>query len=369
MVQSADVIVIGGGIAGASAASELASDRKVVLLEMEDRPGYHTTGRSAAMFVPTYGPPLVMALTRAASDFFHRTPEGFADTPILSPRGELMLVGPGDEAEAEKSRAMGLKDITMEEGKALIQLLRTDRLVALLLDEAAQSIDVDVLHQGFLRRFRQRGGMLACDAEVTRLARSGGLWKAETKQGAFEAPVVVNASGAWADVVAGRAGVKPLGMTPKRRSAALVSMPVDISRWPLTFGAGETFYFKPMGGKLMISPADVTPVEPHDAWADDMLLAEAIERFQSVIDHEVSHIDHTWGGLRTFSPDNELVIGFDPEAEGFFWLVGQGGYGIQTSPAASRLAAALVRQAPPPADIAAQGLKAESLSPARFGRS
>ena len=368
MVQSADVIVIGGGIAGASAASELAADRKVVLLEMEERPGYHTTGRSAAMFVPTYGPPLVQALTRAASDFFHRTPKDFTDTPILSPRGELMLVGPGEEEEAEKSRAMGLKDITLEQGRDLIQLLRTDRLVALLLDEAAQSIDVDVLHQGFLRRFRQRGGTLVCDAEVTRLSRSGGKWRAETRQGTFEAPVIVNASGAWADVVAQRAGVKPMGMTPKRRSAALVSMPVDISRWPLTFGAGETFYFKPMGGKLMISPADTTPVEPHDAWADDMLLAEAIERFQAVVDHEVTHLDHTWGGLRTFSPDTELVIGFDPQADGFFWLVGQGGYGIQTSPAASRLAAALVRREPVPADIAAEGITGRSLSPSRFAR-
>ncbi|MGE0210883.1 MAG: NAD(P)/FAD-dependent oxidoreductase [Parvibaculaceae bacterium] len=366
MVQSADVIVIGGGIAGASAASELASDRKVVLLEMEDRPGYHTTGRSAAMFVPTYGPPLIMAITRASADFFHNTPEGFADTPILSPRGELMLVQPGEEEEAEKARAMGLKDISMEKGKALIQLLRTDRLVALLLDEAAQSIDVDVLHQGFLRRFRQRGGTLTCDAEVTRLGRSNGTWRAETKQGAFEAPVVVNASGAWADIVAGRAGVRPCGLTPKRRSAALLSMPVDISRWPLTFGAGETFYFKPMGGKLMLSPADVTPVEPHDAWADDMLLAEAIERFQNVIDHEVTHIDHTWGGLRTFSPDGELVVGFDPEAQGFFWLAGQGGYGIQTSPAASRLAGALIRGAGVPADLVSEGITAAALSPARF---
>lgn len=368
MVQSADVIVIGGGIAGASAASELASDRKVVLLEMEERPGYHTTGRSAAMFVPTYGPPVIMAITRASADFFHNTPEGFADTPILSPRGELMLVGPGDEAEAEKARAIGLKDISMEEGKALIQLLRTENLVGLLLDEAAQSIDVDVLHQGFLRRFRQRGGTLLCDAEVTRLTRSHGTWKAETRQGTFEAPVVVNASGAWADVLADRARVKRRGLTPKRRSAALVSMPVDISRWPLTFGAGETFYFKPMGGKLMISPADVTPVEPHDAWADDMLLAEAIERFQQVVAHEVTHIDHTWGGLRTFASDGDPVVGYDPEAEGFFWLVGQGGYGIQTSPGLSRLAAALVRKEPVPADIAREGLTAQSLSPARFDR-
>lgn len=367
-MESADVIVIGAGIAGASAAAELAADRKVVLLEAEERPGYHSTGRSAAMYVPTYGPPIILALTRASGPHFRNPPEGFADAPILSKRGELMLAGPGDEAEVEKSRALGMREIPLSEGKALISLLRTEVLSTLLIDTAAEDIDVDILHQGFLRLFRRRGGRLVCDAEATGLVRKGADWVVTTRQGEFSAPVVVNASGAWADVIAGRAGVAPKGLTPKRRSAALIPMPVDISGWPLTFGAGESFYFKPMGGKLMISPADATPVEPHDAWADDMLIAEAIERFQAVIDHEVTHVEHTWAGLRTFSPDGDPVVGFDADAKGFFWLVGQGGYGIQTSPALSRTAAALVRGEPIPADIAAQGVTEEALSPRRFGQ-
>jgi D-arginine dehydrogenase len=237
-----------------------------------------------------------------------------------------------------------------------------------LIDRAAEDIDVDLLHQGFLRRFRQAGGRLVCDAAASAIERRAGSWSLTTRAGTFEAPVVVNAAGAWADAVAGLAGVAPIGLQPRRRSAALVSPPagVDVSGWPLTFGAGETFYFKPMGGKIMISPADATPVEPHDAWADDMKIAEAIELYQQHMDHEITRLDHTWAGLRSFAPDGEPVVGYDPEAEGFFWLAGQGGYGIQTSPALSRTAAALILHEDVPGDVRAQGADAAAISPRRF---
>lgn len=364
-----DVIVVGAGIAGASLAAALQPRMRVLVVEMEERPGYHTTGRSAAMYVPSYGPPMVLALTRASGPFFHRPPDGFCAAPLLSPRGELMLVDAGREAEAEKARALGLSDIAVEEVRKFLPLLRPHSVVAALIDQAAMDIDVDLLHQGFLRSFRQAGGSLVCDAAVTAIDRRNGGWSVASRKGSFAAPLLVDAAGAWADEVAKLAGVAPLGLVPKRRSAALVPPPegIDVSAWPMTFGAGETFYFKPIGGKIMISPADATPVEPHDAWADDMKIAEAIDLYQAHMDHEVTRLDHTWGGLRTFAPDGEPVVGHDPEEPAFFWLAGQGGYGIQTSPALSRAAAALVLGEAFPADIAAEGASPAALAPARFG--
>ena len=369
MSEKFDVIVIGAGIAGASVAAELQSRQKVVVLEMEDRPGYHSTGRSAAMYVPTYGPEMILALTRASGDFFHHPPSGFAEAPLLSPRGELMLVDAGHEAEAAKARALGLQEISIDEVRALIPLIRPESIVLALIDRGAEDIDVDLVHQGFLKRFRAAGGRLSCDHRVTGLERRGGVWTATTGNGTFEAPVVVNAAGAWADEVAKLAGVTPIGLQPKRRSAALVAPPdgVDVSGWPLTFGAGETFYFKPISGKIMISPADATPVDAHDAWADDMKIAEAIELYQMHMDHEITRLEYTWGGLRSFVADGEPVVGYDPHAEGFFWLAGQGGYGIQTSPALSRSAAALICCEEMPADVVAEGASAAAISPNRLG--
>ncbi len=368
MSETFDVIVIGAGIAGASVAARLQPRRKVLVVEMEDRPGYHSTGRSAAMYVPTYGPPMVLALTRASGKFFRSPPGGFAEAPLLTPRGELMLVDAGHEAEAEKARALGLKDISHDEVASLLPLIRPESFTMALLDREAEDIDVDLLHQGFLKSFRRAGGALKCDAGVRAMQHRGGCWQVETRAGTFEAPVVVDAAGAWADEVAKLAGAAPVGVQPRRRSAALVTPPdgVDVSGWPLTFGAGETFYFKPMGGKIMISPADATPVEPHDAWADDMRIAEAIELYQAHMDQEITRLDHTWAGLRSFAPDGEPVVGYDSAIEGFFWLAGQGGYGIQTSPALSLTAAALICHEDLPAEVAAEGAKVAALSPKRF---
>ncbi len=368
MSETFDVIVIGAGIAGASVAAELQPGQKVLLLEMEDRPGYHSTGRSAAMYVPTYGPEMILALTRASGAFFHHPTPGFAEAPLLSPRGELMLVDAGHADEADKARALGLVEISMDEVRAMIPLIRPEAVEVALIDRGAEDIDVDLVHQGFLKRFRSAGGRLSCGHRVTGLERRGGVWTATTAAGSFEAPVVVNAAGAWADEVAKLAGVTPIGLQPKRRSAALVAPPegIDVNGWPLTFGAGETFYFKPISGKIMISPADATPVDPHDAWADDMKIAEAIELYQTHMDHEITRLEYTWAGLRSFVADGEPVVGYDPEAEGFFWLAGQGGYGIQTSPALSRTAAALIRHEDMPADVVAEGASAAAISPNRL---
>jgi len=370
MTQTSDVIVIGAGIAGASVAAELAADRSVTILEMEDRPGFHSTGRSAATWLPTYGPPCVRALTRASGDFLKQPPVGFCETPITSPRGEMLLGLPGQEEAIEECRSVGMQDITLEDARQNIPLLRTDAIDCVLFDGTCLDIDVDALHQSYLRLFKKRSGSLHCNNPATAISKRNGSWHVATGQDNFEAPVLVNAAGAWCDEIAGMAGLPLIGLQPMRRSVALIPAPagLNIDAWPVTANAAITFYFKPQSGMLLVSPADATPVDPHDAWADDLALAEAIDQLQQYLDIEVTRIEHTWGGLRTFAPDGDLVVGFDPVADGFFWLAGQGGYGIQTSPALSRTAAALIAGHDIPADIAEHGVSAAPLSPARFVR-
>lgn len=370
MAETADIIVIGGGIAGASAAAEIAAsgDRRVLLLEMESQPGYHATGRSAAMYEPCDGAPLVRALTRASGGFFANPPEGFAEAPLLSPRGVLMLAYPGDEALIETAKQWGYEEVDAAFARARLPIVKTDGATAILWDGTAQDIDVDALHAGRLRAFRRAGGRIVVDATVESGERRDGLWRLRTKAGEFAAPIIVNAAGAWADLVAASCGVRPVGLQPKRRSAAIIAGPAGsrVDAWPEILPADISFYCKPMGGKLMLSPADEDPAEPHDAWADDLRLAEAVERLEATIDLTVQRLERTWGGLRTFAPDGLPVVGFDAEAEGFFWLGGQGGYGIQTSPALSRMAAALVAGGALAGDLCEDGVEASVLSPRRF---
>ncbi|MGI9480931.1 MAG: NAD(P)/FAD-dependent oxidoreductase [Hyphomicrobiales bacterium] len=369
MGETADIVVIGAGIAGASVAMRLADEFSVIILEAEDAPGYHSTGRSAAMWVPEYGPPEIRALTKASGAFFQNRPDGFSQADILSPRGELIVALDGqEELLAEQAEiAPHLHELNPLEVAALVPLVRAVHVIGGLHDDTAQEIDVDALLQGFLRTFRHADGKLVCSARVGTLAYDG-AWKIGTPAGEFSAPVIVNAAGAWGDVVAQLAGVEPVGLVPKRRSAALVPLPdeVNASAWPLTIDAAETVYFKPSSGQLIVSPADETPVEPHDAWAEDITIAEAIDQFQKLVDVEVTRVNHTWAGLRTFPPDGNPVVGYDREAEGFFWLVGQGGYGIQTSPALSQTAAALLKNQPVPAEIESFGVCHSALNPNRF---
>ena len=367
-----DIIIIGGGIAGMSAAAELAADHKVCVLERETAAGYHSTGRSAATFVPSYGPPAIQALARASEAFLTGADETFWPAPLLSPRGEVMMIAAGEEAHVAEGLALGLRDMPLEELHARVPLLKRDVLLAALVDDAARDIDVDLLLQGYVRQLKARGGGIEYKAEVTGFTRHYGAWQVETAKGEqFSAGMVINAAGGWASEIGRRAAAQPITITPKRRSAMLLDMPqgCGLDAWPLCFGAGESFYFKPMGGRLMLSPADATPVEPHDAWADDMALAEAVEQFQQVIDFEVTHAGQTWGGLRSFANDGNPVVGFDESQDNFIWVAGQGGYGIQTAPAMARLVAGLVNAGRVPDDIAQSGLEQATVSPARFAAS
>jgi D-arginine dehydrogenase len=365
-----DIVVVGGGIAGFSVAAELSAEHNVCVVERETAAGYHSTGRSAATFVPNYGPAPIQALAKASEAFFDSAPNDFAESPLLNPRGEAMMIAPGEETHIAEGEALGLRLMPLDELRTRVPLLRRDALVAAMIDESARDLDVDLLLQGYIKLFKARGGTVMTEAEVTGFTRHYGAWQVQTSAGDLSCAMVVNAAGAWATPVAKLAGAQEIEITPKRRSAMLLDMPdgVDLTQWPLCFCAGEAFYFKPMGGKLMLSPADATPVEPHDAWADDMALAEAVEKFQNVIDFEVTHAGSTWGGLRSFTADGSPVAGFDEAQDNFFWLAGQGGYGIQTAPAMARLAAALVNGRHLPDDIVFAGLEIDAVSPARFNK-
>ncbi len=365
-----DFIVVGAGIAGASVAAELAADARVLLLEAEDQPGYHTTGRSAALYTCAYGPPVIRALSRASGAFFRNPESPHIDHPLLRRRGALFIAREGQEdalfqLEAELGDAV--RRLEREQVGALVPLLRSGYVTEALLEDAASDIDVMALHQHYLKTFRAAGGVLRTGAAVTALVREPSVWRAEAAADIYQAPVVVNAAGAWADAVAQMAGAMPVGLVPMRRTALLVSPPTGLSSeaWPLVVDAEEQFYLKPDAGKLLISPADETPSPPCDAQPDEMDVAICIDRIETAFELSVKRIDHKWAGLRSFVADRCPVIGFDPEVAGFFWLAGQGGYGIQSAPAAARTAAALARGREIPDDIRNEGVSEAALSPRR----
>lgn len=353
-----DFVIVGGGIAGVSAAARLSALGSVLLLEAEDALAHHASGRSAALYEPRYGLPPVVELSLASGDFFR------AADKVLSPRG-LMIVGRTEEAAEVASDAgtMHLEMMSVAEARAIVPVLN-DRVAVAAYGNHAWDIDTDLLLQGFAREARSRGATILTGAKVTGIRREGAGWRIATATGEHGGAVLVNAAGAWADAVAAMAGVRMLGLQPNRRSMARIPAPGghDVSRWPMLFGAGETWYAKPDAGALIVSPADEHPMEPHDAWADDMVLAEGLARYEEMVTTPVTRLLASWAGLRTFAPDRVLVIGRDLVEPAFFWLAGQGGYGFQTSPAASRLAADLLGGTAPELDA---GVVA-ALSPGRF---
>jgi D-arginine dehydrogenase len=347
-----DAIVIGAGMAGATAAAHLVTPEarglKVALLEAEDSAGYHTTGRSAAIWIQNYGPPDVRRLSIASRPFFENPPEGFAPGPIFAQRAVVTLAPPDQRAalEAMLAAGEGLEPIALDDVAAMVPPLRRDYAVAAAIERDAFDMDVAGLHQGFLQMLKRAGGVIALRHKAGRIARRNGAWHAETSSGVtFTAPVIVNAAGAWGDEVARLAGVAPIGLQPKRRTALIVDPgPHDCAAWPLLGDAGHSWYVRPEARrKLMVSPADETDMDPHDVQPDEFDVAIAVDRMQAALDIPVHRVEHRWAGLRSFTPDRSLAIGADADAPGFFWCIGQGGYGIQTAPAAGALLAALVR--------------------------
>jgi D-arginine dehydrogenase len=369
-----DFLIIGGGIAAASIGYWLAPHGRVTLLERESQPGYHSTGRSAALFLASYGTPQVRALTLASRAFLDRPPEDFADVPILSPRGALFVATPeqaqllDDHVALLRAMSPQSRRLSREQTLAIVPVLRGELLLGGAYEPDASDIDVHALHQGYLKGVRSHGGRLGCDAEVSAIERSGGQWRVQAGGREHRARVLINAAGAWCDHIAQLAGVRPIGLVPKRRSAFIFAPPqgMDVSRWPSVVGADESWYFKPDAGMLLGSPANADPVPPQDVQPEELDIALGIERIQTHTTLQIRRPTRTWAGLRSFVADGDLVGGFDVDAPGFFWAAAQGGYGIQTSAAMGMACAALARGLPLPAPIADFGLTPAMLSPARL---
>ena len=350
------VAVIGGGVAGLSAAARLAPHAEVTVFETEAHLGYHASGRSAAMFEENYGNAAVRALNRASREWFETS-------DVLTPRG-LLMVALEDEVPVFETDLsdMGMEEIGVSAARERMPIL-SNGIVRAAIHEGASDIDTGRVLDLFGYLVTDAWGKVLKGAEVVGITRTK-AWNVRTREDAFEFDIVVNAAGAWADRVAEMAGVRPLGLQPYRRSMARLPAPGghDVRGWPMLFGPGETWYAKPDAGGWIVSPADEDPVPPMDAWADDMVLAEGLARYEAHVTEPVTRVQTNWAGLRTFAPDRTLVIGPGPSADGFFWMAGQGGYGFQTAPAASELLADLVLGRSPglPDTVVA------ALSPGRF---
>lgn len=374
-MQTCDYLVVGAGIAGASIAYWLAPHGRTVVLEREAQPGYHSTGRSAAQYIATYGTPQVRALTLASRAFLDQPPPGFCDAPLLRQRATLTVGQTGQQAELDEAWAVlqSVTDtgryLTPEQACAIVPALRPERLIGAILEPESYDMDVHAMHQGYLRGVKQYGGQIVTHAEVQAVEKVGALWRVQAGDAVYEAPVLVNAAGAWCDHIATLAHVKPIGLTPKRRSAFTFKPPagMDTADWPLVIAADHSFYFKPDAGMLLGSPANADPTHAQDVQPEELDIALGAHHIEEATTLQVRPA-HTWAGLRSFVADGDLVGGFAPDAPGFFWVAAQGGYGIQTSAAMGEACAALARGLPLPAHIARFGLTADMLSPARLSR-
>jgi D-arginine dehydrogenase len=370
-----DFLVCGSGIAGASIAYELAAHGSVLVVEREDRHGYHTTGRSAAMYIESYGAAPIRALTAASRGFFDNPPEGFADYSLLTPRGAL-TIAPKDRLGKLKilgaeitAAGAAWRPVGVEEARAMVPALRPEAAADAVYEPNASDIDTNALHSGFLRLAKIRGAQFRLDAEIVGAVRSGDQWRVKLADGEeLSASVLINAAGAWADHMAILAGARPLDLGPKRRTAILIDPPAGlaIDLWPNVIDVDERFYFKPDAGRILASPADETPSPPLDAAPEELDIALCVERVEGAIEIEVRRVARAWAGLRTFAPDRVPVFGYDATTRGFFWFAGQGGYGMQTAPAAARLGAALALGDEAPADLVARRADAATFSPSRF---
>lgn len=367
-----DFLVVGAGISGTAAAYELALYGSVLLLEAETSPGYHSTGRSAALFTPHQGTPLVQAINRASAAFFATPPQGFTDQPLLSPRGGLTIAEPGQEQRLAALLALSapgreVHEISAAAAVAMAPLLRPERIGAAVHEPGVADIDVAALHQGYLRGLKQRGGTIVCSERISALSHQHGRWTAQTPGASFQARIVVNAAGAWADHVAALAGAHPIGLAPKRRTAIIVDgLPgIDTRAMPSVDFTATDAYFKPDGVRIMASLGDQDAVEAQDIQPDEWEVALLADWLQRETRLKVQRIGHSWAGLRSFVADENPVVGYDDVVPDFFWLAAQGGYGIMMAPMLGRAVAAQILYKDFPDELTLQGVAATDLLESR----
>jgi D-arginine dehydrogenase len=366
-----DVIIVGGGMAGASLGAELAGDARVLLIEMEAHPGYHATGRSVAFWEESYGGPAVQPLTTASGPLIDTPDADLSERSFLRQRGAIHIGRAGSIAARDRmmagfaDSAVALVSLDAAQLRRQIAGLRDDWTIGLA-EPSCGDIDAAGLHQAYLARLRRAGGAVLTDTRLLSARREGEGWTVETSAGAFACGILVNAAGAWADTVARASGVGPIGITPYRRTVVQLRVdPVPPPDMPVVMALEQDFYFKPDGaGRIWLSPHDEEPSDPCDAAPEELAVAQAIERFQGAVDWRIAAVERKWAGLRSFAPDRLPVYGFDPLARGFFWFAGQGGFGIQTAPAAAKLGAALLTGNTPDARVA--GIDPAPFDPGRF---
>ena len=365
---SVDALVIGAGIGGLSAGAELGRTRSVAVLEMESTPAFHTTGRSAAVYIERYGGPAIAPFNLASLPWFSSAAEGTVDHPLLHRRGMLVLAVPGSTPDMEHYAEPGARDLSPTETLELFPAIRPEAVGSAVFVPEAADLDAAGAVVAFRRLLKERGGSLLTSAGVTGLVRRDGAWEVTTAAGTWRAGIVVNAAGAWADGVAALAGLPPVGLQPMRRTICTFPVPADLghTRWPMLVDADERFYLKPEPGQFLASPADETPQEPGDPRPDMLDIATALERVRETTTLEARTVSTSWAGLRTFAPDRVLVLGPDPLEPSFVWCAGQGGFGIQSSPAAGRSVASLVDRGTLPDDVLALGGAAADVLPDRF---
>ena len=355
-----DIIIIGGGIAGLSVGGRLSTEANVTLLEAEENLGYHTSSRSAAAFIEDYGNETIRELNRRSKAYLQDK-----QVDVLSPRGSLFL-GKGNEQDGFKQECLDFAhdEISVSEAKRLFEIINPLTVKYAAYREDILDIDTDKLLQHFTKLIKKNNNHIHTNSKVIKISFNQSKWLVETETNAFSSDILVNASGAWADEIATLANIKPLNFSPLRRSMARVPAPdnsVNHRKWPMIHGVNESFYAKPDAGQLIVSPSEETKSFPHDAWPKEEDLAEGIFNFEELVTYSVKRITSSWAGLRTFAPDRTLVIGHDPINPHFFWLAGQGGYGFQTSAAASKLASEIIL-----GKTSSFGPLAEKISPKRF---
>ncbi len=372
--MQADFLIIGSGMAGMSAAYRLSKHGKVIVLDKESLLGYHTTGRSAAFFTENYGNKIIRSITKASRYFLENPPSCFKNDQLMTQYGGSLFIANKNqskyidkELDYAKSVSANVFEIDKKEVQSMVPVIKENYIDRALHEPDSKVMDVDLIHQGFARGLKNNNGEILFNSEVINISKNSGIWLVKTRNNEFKAPVIINAAGAWCDEIAILANIKPLNLSPKRRTVIIFedSSNLNTAKWPVVIDIEDNFYFKAEAGKILASPADETDSPPCDSQPEEIDIAITIDRIENATNFKIKNIDHKWAGLRSFFPDRTPVVGEDSNMSGFFWLAGQGGYGIQTAPGISKIIECLITGIKWPDYLSNNLITPETLSPKR----